>query len=64
MQKLAPSESGQAGAEIDVTPAMIAAFNDWIVEWDVIENGYPGGRAVRELIVLILACTRSQIPES
>ena len=57
-------ESGQAG----VTPKMIEAgrrvFDDWMVEWNYLEDGFPGDAVVDDMIASILACTFASSPDS
>ena len=60
--------SGQDDAQTKVTPEMIEAgrraFDDWMVEWNYLEGGFPGDGAVDDMIASILACTFASNPVS
>ncbi len=61
-----PSQERQAGVE--VTPAMIEAgrsvFDDWMMEWNYLEGGFPGDGVVDDMIASILARTLGSSPVS
>ena len=56
-QNSAPSQPGQAGAKIEVTPEMIeagrAALDQWMRRWDWLEDGAPEDEEINRLLISI-----------
>ena len=52
--------------EVEITPEMIEAgrkaFEAWMLEWNYLEDGFPGDATVDDLIASILASTRADSP--